>query len=60
MTDPTKFKRPFYSFFMSQISRLALPILIAGTALSLSKLHDYGSVFSKVEGIKIIERQNFR
>jgi hypothetical protein len=58
--DPTKFERPFYSFFMSQISRLGFPILIAGTALSLSKLHDYGSVFSKIEGMKIKRHQNFR
>jgi hypothetical protein len=58
--EPNKFKRPFYSFFMNQISRLWRPVLIAGTALSLSDLHEYESVFGKIEGIQIIDHRNFR
>jgi hypothetical protein len=60
ITEPTQFERPFYSFFMNQISRLGRPILIAGSALSLSELELYQSVFSKIEGTPIIKHQNFR
>jgi hypothetical protein len=60
ITEPTQFERPFYSFFMDRISRLGRPILIAGSALSLSLLHEYQSVFSKIEGTPIKEHQNFR
>jgi hypothetical protein len=58
--EPSKFERPFYSFFMNNLVSLGRPILIAGTSLKLKIAGEFQHGFCKPTGIRTIMHSIFR